>query len=62
MAVRCPVCGEGFETDEEFTAHEHEIHPGWKGTGAGFQCPTCGASFTQEEDLVAHQGQAHADG
>ena len=59
MAVRCPVCGTEFETDEEFAQHEHELIDSLRDSGAGFQCPTCGAMFDQEEGLVAHQAEGH---
>jgi uncharacterized C2H2 Zn-finger protein len=59
MGVRCPVCGESFETDLELEQHEHELPEAWEGAGAGFECPTCGAMFSEEEELVAHQATAH---
>lgn len=59
MAVRCPVCGETFETDRELEEHEHDLPDAWEGAGAGFECPECGAMFSEEEALVAHQATAH---
>jgi uncharacterized C2H2 Zn-finger protein len=59
MAVRCPVCGESFETVRDLELHEHEVPEAWEGAGAGFECPTCGAAFSEEEELVAHQATAH---
>jgi uncharacterized C2H2 Zn-finger protein len=60
MAVRCPVCGDTFETDEQLAEHDHEMPVPWRDSGAGFECPECGAMFDQQEDLVAHQAAGHA--
>jgi uncharacterized C2H2 Zn-finger protein len=59
MSIRCPVCGEAFETDAEFEQHEHDLPDAWRNTGAGFTCPACGAMFSEQEELVAHEGTAH---
>lgn len=59
MAVTCPICGEEFETDEEFSAHDHEMPQPWRGSGPGFECPECGAIFDAQEHLVEHQAAGH---
>ena len=55
--VRCPVCGEELETDEEMDAHDHEIPVAMRHAGPGFPCPICGRSFDAEEHLVEHMAQ-----
>src|SRR3954453_10658532 len=36
MAVKCPVCGDEFETNEGLAAHDHEMPVPWESSGAGF--------------------------
>jgi uncharacterized C2H2 Zn-finger protein len=60
MTVRCPVCGDEFETDAQLAEHDHEMPVPWRDAGSGFPCPECGVLFDQEEDLVAHQSAGHA--
>jgi uncharacterized C2H2 Zn-finger protein len=60
MTVKCPICGDEFETDEQLAEHDHEMPIPWQDSGAGFECPDCGAMFDQQEDLVAHQAQTHS--
>ena len=55
--VRCPVCGEELETDEEMDEHDHEIPVALRHAGPGFPCPICGRSFDAEEHLVEHMAQ-----
>jgi len=57
--MRCPVCGEELETQEELHHHHHEVPSSWERGGAGFSCPTCGAEIDAEEDLVAHEALEH---
>jgi uncharacterized C2H2 Zn-finger protein len=59
MAVRCPICGEELESEEELAHHVHEMPVAWKESGAGFVCPTCGAGFDAEEDLIEHEAVGH---
>lgn len=59
MTVRCPVCGDEFETQEQLAGHDHAMPVPWREAGSGFECPECGAAFDQEEDLVAHQASGH---
>ena len=58
--VRCLVCGEELETDEEMDAHDHEIPVALRNAGSGFPCPICGGSFDAEEHLVEHMALEHA--
>ena len=60
MAVTCPVCGDEFEDDEQFAAHDHEMPVPWENSGPGFQCPECGEIFDAEEHLIEHQAAGHA--
>jgi rubredoxin len=60
MAVKCPVCGDEFETDEQLAAHDHEMPVPWESSGAGFECPECGAMFDGEEHLIEHQAAGHS--
>jgi predicted RNA-binding Zn-ribbon protein involved in translation (DUF1610 family) len=55
MAVKCPVCGEVLETEEEMDAHDHEIPLALRNAGAGFTCPICGEEFDSAEHLVEHE-------
>ncbi len=59
MALRCPVCGQELEDEEDLRAHEHELPSAWQETGAGFACPTCGAEFDDEEALISHEATVH---
>jgi endogenous inhibitor of DNA gyrase (YacG/DUF329 family) len=54
-SVKCPVCGEVLETQEDIDAHDHEIPPVIEHAGAGFPCPICGQEFDSAEQLVEHE-------
>lgn len=46
----CDICGEGFSSIAELTAHRRTAHP----EVPPYQCPYCGSAFNTAAELDAH--------
>ncbi|MFL5735909.1 MAG: C2H2-type zinc finger protein [Actinomycetota bacterium] len=55
MAIRCPVCGQVLQTDEQIENHDHELVEALEHAGPGFECPICHEEYDTADHLVEHE-------
>lgn len=55
MAITCPVCGMGFDTQQQLDEHAAQMHG-----KSNVRCPACGAEFDTQQQLDEHKQSTHA--